>query len=100
MTIVAAGNTWRLDSLDKGTPQSLGTLDNGLITVGGVTNDGSYWPSTTRQLGLGGSITVYAQAEDVAFALASSDNGYDVEQGTSLAAPAAVSGPLPAPFFY
>jgi hypothetical protein len=98
VTVVPAGNIGDdnngvVNFLDERTPQSLGTPGNGVITVGGVTYDGVLWPQTRPDRGQGGSITVYAQAADVVFALAFSDTAPNTGDGTSLAALAVVSGP-------
>lgn len=98
VTIVPAGNRPKLEFLDEDIPQNIGTPGNGLITVGGVTEDGGYWSDTTRDRGLGGSITVYAQAEGVLAASAFSDTRNATFDGTSFAAPAVVSG-SPTPTF-
>lgn len=95
VTIVSAGNNPPRVYLDRILLQRLGTPGNGLITVGGVALDGALWPNTTPARGLGGSITVYAAAAGVGVALANSDTGTGVSSGTSLAAPAVVSGPSP-----
>jgi hypothetical protein len=91
-------------SLDIITPQLFGTDTNPLITVGGTINNGSLWYETTPvnppagfvgpniagfgQL-TGGSITVYAQALEVATS-ASSATG-DLQTGTSFASPQVVN---------
>lgn len=87
--------------LDQFTPQNIGSsdADNGLITVGGVTSDGAYWSDTMLDGGLGGSITVYAQAENVVVAWPTSNSDTETVDGTSFAAPAAVSRPDTYPSF-
>lgn len=99
VTIVAAGNSGPSEFLDENTPQRLGTPNNALITVGGVSNDGVFWPQTTIDRGQGGSITVYAGSVNVVMASYTSDDGTDTDTGTSFAAPAVVSGPYAAPYF-
>jgi hypothetical protein len=50
VTITAAGNAGlNGDKLHENTPQNFGSPTNGLITVGGVREDGKLWPSTTPQ---------------------------------------------------
>ncbi|KAF1981896.1 subtilisin-like protein [Aulographum hederae CBS 113979] len=93
VTVTTAGNDGidaaRLTFLHHTTPQSYGTADNGLITVGGLRRDGSLWPHTTPDDHvLTGSMTLYAQAEDVVRADADSLRGSVTESGTSFAAPA------------
>lgn len=78
-------------SLDRFTPQSIGTRDNAMITVGGVEVDGSLFTPTTPDIGRGGSLTIYAAARDVMVADFEDDNGFINVNGTSVAAPAVVS---------
>jgi subtilisin family serine protease len=63
--IVAAGNSPE-KGLHETVPQRLGSAVNGVITVGGVKPDGTYWEDTTpaepNQLG---SMSVYAPSVDV-----------------------------------
>jgi hypothetical protein len=59
--IIPAGND-APTGLHENTPQILGTADNGLITVGGVEMDGSLFTLTNPDLGMGGSISIYAPA--------------------------------------
>jgi hypothetical protein len=61
--IVAAGNDGR--ALNEVSPQNLGTTENGLMTVGGVEKDGTLFTDTNHDLGLGGSISIYAAAREV-----------------------------------
>lgn len=99
--VVSAGNTGQ-DQPELGLyqtiPQALGSASGSLITVGGVCSNGSLWPSTTpdiRSTALNpngyGSMTVYALAEDVEVASATSNNEVEYRDGTSFAAPAVVS---------
>ncbi|KAI0598680.1 hypothetical protein F4775DRAFT_168189 [Biscogniauxia sp. FL1348] len=78
-------------------PQALGTPDNNIVTVGAVGRNGILQPwsspddSSTR--GSPGSITVYAQGNDVEFI---GRGGYIVlEGGVSFAVPQVVSPPPP-----
>lgn len=103
----AAGNQGVLPALtttlDRVTPQHLGTDINSLITVGGAINNGSLWYSTTPVnppagfIGAtldgfgtvtGGSITVYAQALNVRTTISGTGN---YQTGTSFAPPQVVS---------
>jgi subtilisin family serine protease len=85
--IIPAGND-APTGLHNNTPQVLGTADNGLITVGGVEMDGSLFTLTNPDLGLGGSISIYAPARDVLCASTDSDSAFKSVSGTSVAAPA------------
>lgn len=90
-TVICAGNNEGTSFyLDDKTPQNLGTASNGLITVGGVTSAGVLWPQTIPSRGFGGSISVYAQAQDVIVASISSNTATTSVDGTSVAAPAVV----------
>lgn len=90
-TVICAGNNEGTSFyLDDKTPQNLGTTSNGLITVGGVTAAGVLWPQTIPSRGFGGSISIYAQAENVVVAGTSSNDASAVVPGTSVAAPAVV----------
>ena len=61
ITVVAAGNDDNAGCAVSSTvPQVLGTAGNGLITVGGVNNQGELDDVTTFDDGTGGSMTVYA----------------------------------------
>lgn len=72
--------------VDQYWPPALGREDNAVITVGGVKDDGGFWPvSTPHREGFLGSITVYAQGENVPA------DGGSTASGTSFAAPAVVS---------
>jgi len=85
--VVAAGNK-EVPNLHQSTPQRLGTADNGLITVGGVIEDGTLFTSTTlQQSGKAGSMTVFAPAKDVKVP----GPGVDLHSGTSQAAAIVVS---------
>jgi subtilisin family serine protease len=84
--IVAAGNDGR--ALNEVSPQNLGTTENGLMTVGGVEKDGTLFTDTNHDLGLGGSISIYAAAREVLCAAIDSDSATTTLPGTSLAAPA------------
>jgi hypothetical protein len=85
--IIPAGND-APTGLHENTPQILGTADNGLITVGGVEMDGSLFTLTNPDLGMGGSISIYAPARDVLCASTGSDSATRLVSGTSVAAPA------------
>ena len=89
ITVISAGNFGHVPgmSLEKITPQNLGTPDNGLITVGGVTATGALWTQSSVDAGKGGSVTVYAVAEKVTGA-DYQGNDPAIDDGTSLAAPA------------
>ena len=72
--------------VDQYWPPALGGEDNAVITVGGVTDEGGFWPvSTPHREGFLGSITVYAQGKDVPI------EGGGTISGTSAAAPIVVS---------
>jgi hypothetical protein len=89
ITVVAAGNSGaRGESLDRASPQKLGTVNNGLITVGGVDKNGVFATTTSFNAGKGGSLTVYAVSEDVVGADWESNAGSMTDSGTSFAAPA------------
>lgn len=90
ITVVAAGNWGETlgASVEKLTPQNWGHPNNPLITVGGVKRDGALWPESSFDVGKGGSITVYAVAENVHGANAYRDGIPRVDSGTSFAAPA------------
>ena len=89
ITVVAAGNDGLLGrSLDESTPQKVGTANNGLITVGGVKNNGVLDLQTTYRAGLLGSMTVYAVSKNVVTADFNNNAGSLTAQGTSFAAPA------------
>ena len=70
--VLAAGNEGNSDdpkTLDMTYPQSFGDDNDDnfpLITVGGINNNGSYWPATVpHRPGLEGSMSVYAQSTNV-----------------------------------
>jgi subtilisin family serine protease len=89
IVVVPTGN----DGADGGslatiTPQNYGTAANQLITVGGVADTGVFADRTTRDLGTGGSISVYALSESVVGASYQSNTGTMSQDGTSFAAPA------------
>lgn len=89
--IVAAGNK-DVPKLHQATPQRLGTSDNGLITVGGVNEDGTLYHLTTVQKpGKAGSMTVFAPAQDVRVP----GPGPEFHAGTSQAAAIVVSKSTP-----
>jgi subtilisin family serine protease len=89
VTVIAAGNEGQAGlNLGKRLPQSLGSTNNPLITVGGIENDGSLWIDTTPE-GNGpspGSITV-SLAANVQCASSTISNGVQTAKGTSFAAP-------------
>lgn len=63
--VLAAGNSMN-DPLHSGLPQSLGTKENNIITVGGVRQDGSLYRDTSPDHpDQQGSMTVFAPAENV-----------------------------------
>lgn len=63
--VLAAGNT-ASEQLHTKVPQKFGTPTNGIITVGGVKQDGTlYTPTSPEVPGQSGSMTVYAPAVDV-----------------------------------
>ncbi|KAK3049051.1 hypothetical protein LTR09_009705 [Extremus antarcticus] len=84
VTIVAAGNDGGTTA--KATPQRLGTTDNGLITVGGIQNDGSIWPQSVRQ-GTRGSLTISAVSAALTCASNQDVSGTQQRDGTTFAAP-------------
>jgi hypothetical protein len=99
VVVMSAGNEGLDgDTLGMIVPQNQGTPTNGIITVGGVYNDGSLWPptvpetradQTTQENPLTGSMTCYAQAD----AVSSFDGSLKstTSDGTSYAAPIVVS---------
>ena len=89
ITVVAAGNEGDVGAaLSSTVPQSLGTADNGLITVGGVNVIGVLDGRTTFDDGTGGSMTVYALSQGVIAADYRTNDGSVPASGTSAAAPA------------
>ena len=79
-------------TLDLTTPQLLAPNYRSLITVGGVNNNGSLWPYTAprdSRPGKSGYIDTYAQAGDVAVALANTQTTV-LDSGTSFSAAAVV----------
>lgn len=88
ITVIASGNDGdRGLKLAHSTPQNLGTVDNALITVGGVIADGSVSTITRLPTDDGGSMTVYGISDDVWVANYRND-GLEALTGTSFAAPA------------
>jgi hypothetical protein len=86
--VTAAGNSPE-KRLHQTIPQKLGTASNRIITVGGVKKDGTLYELTTpAEGGQGGSITLYAPAEDVIVP----SPGNNLHSGTSQAAAIVVSG--------
>ncbi|KUM65355.1 hypothetical protein ACN42_g1691 [Penicillium freii] len=85
VVVVAAGNSNK-EKLEERIPQNMGTDSNSIITVGGVNEDGQIWEHSTSQGSGGGSLTVFAQSEnlemDVPFV------GVRKVHGTSYSAPA------------
>jgi hypothetical protein len=78
--VLAAGNNIK-QKLHQGVPQKFGTDGNGIITVGGVKQDGSLWEDTAPAIpGEDGSMTVFAPAVDIIVP----GNGGDLHVGTSL----------------
>lgn len=64
--VVAAGNLDGAPPLHRSLPQALGTADNNIITVGGITRQGTLWPKTAlHEDGKPGSITLFAPAEGI-----------------------------------
>ncbi|RDL38904.1 uncharacterized protein BP5553_03244 [Venustampulla echinocandica] len=88
VTVVAAGNEGNSDDYDlsQDIPACLGTTANALITVGASDINGQQWHQTTRDAGLGGSISIWAQGDDIQCA-ALGDQGFQRNKGTSFAAP-------------
>jgi hypothetical protein len=88
--VIAAGNEGQNGTtLDQRTPQTLGTVDGGLITVGAVNNNGSLVPSSMPEKpGIGGSLTLYAQGTEVVCASNSllSEGDTQTRDGSSFAA--------------
>ena len=96
VTIAAGNEGLDFSRLHMTTPQSLGTPDNALMTIGGVAEDGRLWPQTTpQQPGEQGSITIYGAAANLYAANYLDDTGTRFVEGTSLAAPAIVRKTLP-----
>ncbi|KAJ5573894.1 uncharacterized protein N7459_008321 [Penicillium hispanicum] len=91
-TVTSAGNTGTTpgSGLEQRTPTNLGTDSDSLVTVGGVKDNGNLWRLTVPERpNQAGSMSVYAQAEDV-----ETINAYGAEadvSGTSYAA-ATISG--------
>lgn len=88
VVVIAAGNSNK-EKLEERIPQNMGTDSNSIITVGGVNEEGQIWEHSTSQGSGGGSLTVFAQSEnlemDVPFV------GVRKVHGTSYSAPAVVS---------
>ncbi|KAF2789529.1 subtilisin-like protein, partial [Melanomma pulvis-pyrius CBS 109.77] len=90
--VLAAGNT-ASEQLHTKVPQKFGTPTNGIITVGGVKQDGTlYTPTSPEVPGQSGSMTVYAPAVDVVV-----PGPGNLDTGTSQAA--AIVGGLAAYFY-
>ncbi|CAI7668050.1 unnamed protein product [Penicillium viridicatum] len=85
VVVVAAGNSNK-EQLEERIPQNMGTDSNSIITVGGVNEGGQIWEHSTSKGSGGGSLTVFAQSEnlemDVPFV------GVRKVHGTSYSAPA------------
>ncbi|KAJ5211134.1 subtilisin-like protein [Penicillium cf. griseofulvum] len=85
VVVIAAGNSNK-EKLEERIPQNMGTDSNSIITVGGVNEAGQIWEHSTSQGSGGGSLTVFAQSEnlemDVPFI------GMRKVHGTSYSAPA------------
>ncbi|EAT86668.2 hypothetical protein SNOG_05604 [Parastagonospora nodorum SN15] len=80
--VLAAGND-PTRYLHEQVPQKFGTPDNGIITIGGVEPDGTYYENTTpKHAGDAGSMSAYAPARDVRVP----SDGIDYHTGTSQAA--------------
>lgn len=93
VVVVAAGNRRTVDFVDLQCPTNMGAIDNPLITVGSVDDDGELGRNSWVRPGLGGSITVYAQGVDV-WAAGNNPNRPDEvvgRTGTSVASPQVVS---------
>jgi len=89
VTVVTAAGNYPEKRLHQTLPQSLGTPDNGLITVGGVEMDGSLFLSTTpAEPGHAGSLSVYAPAKNIKV---DNDPVEEVHSGTSQATAIVVS---------
>ena len=95
--VVCAMNRPTPQYIDERVPQAMGTAGNQLITVGGVLGTGVFDPRTSQDRGRGGSITVYAQSNQVNVADYTTLTESTLVDGTSVAAPA-VAG-LAAYFF-
>jgi hypothetical protein len=88
ITVVTAAGNSPEQRLHQTIPQKLGTASNRIITVGGVKKDGTFYELTTpAEGGQGGSITLYAPAEDVVVP----SPGNNLHSGTSQAAAIVVS---------
>lgn len=63
--VIAAGNS-HAPPMHQNLPQALGTDENNITTVGGVTRSGTLWRGTAVwDSGKGGSITPFAPAENI-----------------------------------
>lgn len=91
VVVIAAGNEGPDNDLSSYTPQSMGTADNEIITVGATDKNGKLFVKTTPEDGHGGSITVFADGESVNLASTKDDNAKQEVSGTSFAAPQVVS---------
>ena len=91
VVVTAAGNDGDENHfLHEFLPQSLGSENSVLITVGGTHQDGSLWiKSRPEAAGREGSISIYAQGTDIR--CSDRDGGLRQEAGTSFSAAAIVS---------
>lgn len=62
--MTSAGNDPNI-RLENKLPQALGTDSNTVITVGGVNEDGQIWEKSSPEGSGGGSLTVWAQSQNV-----------------------------------
>jgi hypothetical protein len=88
VVVIAAGNSNK-EKLEERIPQNMGTDSNSIITVGGVNEEGQIWEHSTSQGSGGGSLTVFAQSENVELDVPFM--GVRKVDGTSYSAPAVVS---------
>ncbi|KAH6715723.1 peptidase S8/S53 domain-containing protein [Leptodontidium sp. MPI-SDFR-AT-0119] len=89
VTVIAAGNEGEdpFFDLSKDIPACLGKPTNPLITVGACDIAGNRTPLTSRDRGLGGSITTSAQGDNEVRCVAPGSSGSQTQPGTSMAAP-------------
>lgn len=95
VTVTAAGNYGKSSDFDlsESFPQNLATATNPLIVVGACDADGNRWEGTTLETsplvrplsGLPGEISTWLDGDNVR--CASKGGGYEIDSGTSLAAP-------------
>lgn len=89
VTVIAAGNEGEdtFFDLSKDIPACLGKPTNPLITVGACDIAGNRTPLTSRDRGLGGSITTSAQGDNEVRCVAPGSSESQTQPGTSMAAP-------------